>query len=168
MKKAATVLFWTSFGLDILYIMVILAGSLIGGSLNPTGSTDGVVYIIGIIYQLIRGGVPLVVKLIMMLIIIYGMKSEHEGIVAEIITIILFSGIATLFNNGLHMLLTNLMNNIGSDALVGFALMNNGANWGYVFHSISNTLLITATAFAIAYKKVEMVDIRRIQDEEDL
>ena len=30
------------------------------------------------------------------------------------------------------------------------------------------SLSITATAFAIAYKKVEMVDIRRIQDEEDL
>lgn len=167
MKKAATVLLWTSFGINVLYLILAIAISVFVGNFNSIEAADGMTYTIAMLYYLICGGIPLIVQFVMMIIILFGLKGHSENIVAEIITIIMFSGIGSLAQYGVSAIANMVMGVIGSMQLAVYAQMISYSGWVSCLRGISFALLLVATAFAIAYKKVEMVDIRRLQQEEE-
>lgn len=168
MEKSARVLLIISIVLDVVFLIACVIATLIGGSLNPVGSTSGSVYLIAIISKLITYGVPFLFKIILFVTILFTMKSKNENILAEIFAIILFSGIGVLLANG-----TSAVSNIivarvgGAEDLAGYSYMNVAAGWCVFLHNVSNALLLVGATFAIAFKKVELPDIRRIQEEEE-
>ncbi len=167
MEKSAKVLLIISIVLDVVFLIASIAATLIGGSLNPVGTTSGSVYLIAIISKLITYGVPFLFKVIMFVIILFTMKSKSENILAEIFTIILFSGIGMLFANGTSTVSNIIVARMGTEGLAGYSNMSLAANWCVFLHYVSNTLLLVGAAFSIAFKKVELSDIRRIQQEEE-
>lgn len=170
MKKTATILFWISLALGVIYLVLALALAIGSGMLqNIGGATEGSAYVAAILYLLITIGVPLLVQLGCSLVVIFGMKDYSEKIVMEIMAIIIFSGIfgivGTLVNRGAYNIMTAIG---GSYALAQYATMVGNIAFVSFIGSAGRTLFLVANAFAIAYKKVEMVDIRRIQEEEDV
>lgn len=167
MEKSAKVLLIISIVLDVVFLIASIAATLIGGSLNPVGTTTGTVYLVAIISRLITYGIPFLFKVILFVIILFTMKSKSENILAEIFTIILFSGIGMLFANGTSTVSNIIVARVGAEGLAGYSYMNVAANWCVFLHNVSNTLLLVGAAFAIAYKKIELPDIRRIGEEEE-
>lgn len=168
MKKASTILLWISLGIGLLYAIATVVGALIGGVATPVPTENDSVYIIGAFYHIVRTALPLTGMLMFALVILFTMKAKSENIVAEILAIILFSGGGVLINS----IITSVMNIViarmmGSTALASYSYMNMGANWVGFLRNIANTLFIVGVSFAIAYKKVELADLRRILQEED-
>ncbi len=166
MKKAATILLWISMGLGLLYIIATVIGAVIGAATTPVPSANATIYIIGILYHIMRTTLPLVGKLLFVIIILFTMKAKSENIVAEIIAIIMFAGGGTLLNTIISTVMNFIIGLMGTDALASYGYMGIGATWASIFFSISNTLFFVGVAFAIAYKKVELPDLRRIMEEE--
>lgn len=167
MQKASKILLWISLGVGLLHVIANVIATLISGVANPVGTVNGTVYIVGILYHIVRTGLPLVGKLLFVIIILFTLKSKSENIVAEIFAIILFAGGGTLLTTVTSAVMINIIANMGSMALASYSYMNMGANWVGFLQSISTTLFIVGVSFAIAYKKVELADIRRMLEEED-
>ncbi len=168
MKKASTILLWISLGIGLLYVIVTVAGALIGAATTPVGTPEGPVFVIGVLYQVARTVLPLAGMIMFVLIILFTMKSKSENIVAEIIAIILFSGggilLNTIMSSVMNIIIAQMM---GAAGLASYSYINMGANWVGFLGNISNTLFIVGVSFAIAYKKVELADLRRILKEEE-
>lgn len=167
MEKAAKILLIISIITDVVFMVVSTGATLVGGSLNPVGTTDGTVYLVAIISRLVTYGVPFLLKVILFVIIVFTMKGKSENIVTEIFAIILFSGIGMIFQNGTSAIGNMIVGGLGAEDLAGFSYMNMAASWCVFLHYVSNTLLLVGSAFSIAFKKVELTDIRRIQAEEE-
>ena len=167
MKKAATILLWISFGIGLLYVIITVIAAAIGGAMTPVHTVNSSVYAIGILYQLARTALPLIGRLIFMIIILFMMKSKSENIVAEIIAIILFADGGALLNTAISVVMNIMIANMGSAELASYGSMTAGANLAGFLGSISATLFIVGVSFAIAFKKVELADLRRIMEEED-
>lgn len=169
MKKAATILFWISLALGVVHLIVSIIIVIGSGMLNLTGNTtEGATYVAAIIYELLVEGLPLLLQLIFTLVVIFGLKSYSENIVMEIIAIVAFSGIFGIVSWFINVGMNQIMAGMGSYNLADYAVMRSNAGFASFIGSVSRTLFLIANTFAIAYKKVEMVDIRRIQEEEDV
>lgn len=168
MQKASKILLWISLGIGLLHVIVTVVASLIGGATTPVGTPNGTVYMVGILYHIARTGLPLVGKILFVIIILFTMKSKSENIVAEIFAIILFAGVGTLLTTATSAGMNIIIANMGSTALASYSYMNMGASWVGFLQNISTTLFIVGVSFAIAYKKVELADIRRMLEEEDV
>lgn len=168
MKKASTILLWISLGFGLLYVIATVIGAVIGGATAPIGTPASSVYMIGLIYHIVKTALPWIGRIIFVVIILFGMKSMSENILAEIIAIILYAGggflVTLLINSGASVIIGQMM---GSEELASFSYMNMGANWGGVLGNISATLFLVGVSFAIAYKKVELADLRRIIEDEE-
>lgn len=168
MKKASTILLWVSLGIGLLYVIATVTGALIGGATTPVPTENDSVYIIGILYHVARTVLPLTGMLMFALVILFTMKSKSENIVAEIIAIILFSGGGILLNTIMSIVMNIIIARMmGAAELASYSYINMGANWVGFLGNISNTLFIVGVSFAIAYKKVELADLRRILKEEE-
>lgn len=168
MQKPAKTLLWISMGIGILYAIVALISMIAGGVIHTYGSPDGAVYGIAIMMYVIKVGIPVVAKIMFAFIIIFSLKENSEKIVTEIIAIVLFSGIMLIPSIIIHNVGSILVANIGNqEALVSYSYMNSSMVWTEFLCNISTVLFIVAVAFSIAYKKVELTDIRRILEEED-
>ena len=167
MEKSAKVLLIISIVTDVVFLIVSAIATILGGTLNPVASAAGNMYLFAIVSQLITYGVPFLLKVILFVVILFTMKGKSENIVTEIFAIILFSGLGMLLRNGTsaisNMVIGRMM---GSMELASYSYMNMASGWCLFVHQISNTLLLVGAAFAIAYKKVELPDIRRMQEEE--
>ncbi len=166
MKKASTILLWISLGIGLFYAIASVVGALIGGVTTPMGTSNGVVYMIGILYQIAKTALPLAGRILFVIIILFTMKSKSENIVAEILAIILFAGGGVLLNSISSSVMNTIIANMGSTALASYSYMNMGAGWVSFLGNISNTLFIVGVSFAIAHKKVELADLRRLMEEE--
>ncbi len=168
MQKPAKILLWVSLGIGVLHAIAALIAMFVGGTFSPVGAPDGSVYAIFIILYVIKVGIPLVVKIIFAAIVLSGLKEKSEKIVAEITAIVLFSGLLSIPS----ILIGNIANIFvarmsGEMALISYSYMNTGMTWVSFLHSISTILFIVAVSFAIAYKKIEIPDLRRILEEEE-
>lgn len=170
MKKTATILLWISLVLEVVYLVLTIAIAIGTGMLqNIGGATEGTTYVAAVLYLLITIGLPLLVQLVCSLVVIFGMKDYSEKIIMEIIAIILFSGILGIVGILANQVVYSIMADIGgSYGLAHYATMLSNAGIISFISSVSRALFLIANAFAIAYKKVEMVDIRRIREEEDV
>ena len=167
MAKAAKVLLIISIVTDVVFLIASTIATIIGGTLNPVITTPGNVYLLAIISQMIINGVPFLLKVILFVVILFTMKGKSENILTEIFAIILFSGIGMLLKNGTSTLGNMVIGRIGgSMALASYSYINIATGWCAFAHQVSNALLLVGSAFAIAYKKVELPDIRRMQEEE--
>lgn len=169
MKKTATILFWISLAIEVIYLVAALVIVICSGMFNTTGqTTEGVTYIVAIVQKLLMIGGPLLLQLVFSLVVIFGMKGHSEKIIMEIIAIILFSGvlgiISVFINAGMNQIMVNVLNS----NIENYFIMTSNAGMASFIGAVGRTLFLLANAFAIAYKKVEMVDIRRIQDEQDV
>ena len=169
MQKPAKTLLWIAMGIEAVYAIAALIAMFLGSTLSPVGAPDGSAYAVFIMLYVIKVGIPLVAKIIIAAIVLSSLKENSEKIVTEIIAIVLFSGILSipsiLVGNIANILIASLS---GEMALVSYSYMNAGMAWVGFLHSISTVLFIVATAFSIAYKKVELSDLHRILEEEDV
>ena len=167
MKKASTILLWISLGVGLLYAIASVVGAVIGGITTPVATENSSVYIIGTLYYVVKTALPLAGMIMFASIILFTMKSKSENIVAEIIAMILFADGGVLLNlissNIVTIIIARMM---GSTALASYSYMNMGAGWVSFLGNISHTLFIIGVSFAIAYKKVELADLRRLMEEE--
>lgn len=164
MKKAATILFWISLALEAIYLVVAIVVVICSGMFNTTGQiTEGATYVAAVVNELLMIGGPLLLQLVFSLVIIFGMKGHSEKIIMEIIAIILFSGILGIVNVFLNAVMNQIAMNVVND--INYLVMTSNSGIVSFIGSVGRTLFLLANAFAIAYKKVEMVDIRRIQEE---
>lgn len=168
MKKAATIILWLSLGMGLVNVIVTVIAALAGGALSPVPTTNNSVYIIGILYHIVKTGLPLIGMLMFVLIILFTMKSKSEKIVAEILALIIFAGGGVLVNTVLSYFLNTMIAKMGSMALASYSYMNSGAHWVSFLGNISLTLFIVGVSFAIAHKKVELADLRRLMEEEQV
>lgn len=167
MKKAATILLWISLGIGLLYSIASVVGALIGAATTPVETPDGSVFIIGILYQVVKTALPLAGMIMFAVVILFTMKSKSENIVTEILAIILFAGGGVLLNTISSSVMTMMIARLGSAmALASYSYMNTGAGWVSFLGNIAHTLFIVGVSFSIAYKKVELADLRRLMEEE--
>ncbi len=168
MQKPAKTLLWIAMGIEVVYAIAALIAVFLGSTLSPAGTPDGSVYAVFIMLYVIKVGIPMVAKIILAAIVLSGLKENSEKIVTEIIAIVLFSGIfsipSILIGNIANIFVARMS---GEMALVSYSYMNTGMAWVGFLHTISTALFIVAVSFAIAYKKVELPDLRRILEEED-
>lgn len=169
MKKAATIMLWISIIARMLYLVVSLGISVLLGALPIYGnaSASAMEYTIVTIECLVNGVIPLVIQLMMTFVILFSMKGYSEKIIAEIATIIMFSGIFSPIMWIVHTFIFQIMARVGSQELATYSAMSNGSTYASILSSLSLVLLMLGIGFSIAYKKVEMVDIRRIQQENE-
>lgn len=167
MKKAATILFWISLVLEVIYLVAAVVIVIYSGMFNTTGTVaEGATYVAAVLQKLLMIGGPLLLQLVFSLVIIFGMKGHSEKIIMEIIAIILFSGALGIVNVFLNATMNQLAMNVVND--INYLVMTSNSGIVSFIGSVGRTLFLLANAFAIAYKKVEMVDIRRIQEEQDV
>ncbi len=169
MKKPAKTMLWIAMGVEVVYAIAALIGMVIGSTFNTYGILDGSVYAMIIMYYVVEAGIPIVAKIMLTAIVLSSLKENSEKIVTEIIAIVLFSGILSipsiLINNFMSIIIANMM---GQESLVAYHYASSGAAWTGFLHSISTVLFIVAVAFSIAYKKVELPDLRRLVEEEQI
>ena len=169
MQKPAKTLLWIAMGIEVVYAIAALIAMFIGSTFSPFGMPDSSVYGVFIMRYIIQVGIPMVVKIIFAVIVLFSLKEKSEKIVTEIIAIVTFSGILSFVSiliNSIGTAYTAHM--IGEEGLVSYSYMNMGMNWVGFLHSISTVLFIVAVSFSIACKKVEFADLRRIIDEEEV
>lgn len=169
MKKAATILLWISMGFGLLYVIATVVGAVIGGATAPVGNASGYIYVFGLLYNFLRTGVPFVGKILFVIIILFTMKSKIENIVAEIAAIIIFANNGWLLNYLISTVISVIVARyMGTAELASYSSLSMGASWAGSLYNISQTLFLVGVSFAIAYKKVELPDLRRILEEEDV
>ncbi|MBQ8247996.1 MAG: hypothetical protein IJZ42_12775 [Lachnospiraceae bacterium] len=167
MKKTATILFWISLALEVIYLVVAVVIVICSGMFNTTGqATEGATYVAAVVQKLLMIGGPLLLQLIFSLVTIFSMKGHSEKIIMEIIAIILFSGVLGIVNVFLNAAMNQIAMNVVND--INYLVMTSNSGIVSFIGSVGRTLFLLANAFAIAYKKVEMVDLRRIQEEQDV
>ena len=101
-------------------------------------------------------------------IVLSSLKENSEKIVTEIIAIVLFSGILSIPSILINNFASIIIAKMGQESLVAYHYASSGVAWVGFLHSISTVLFIVAVAFSIAYKKVELPDLRRIVEEEQI
>lgn len=167
MQKPAKILLCVSVGVGLLYAIASLIGMIISGSLNPIGTPDSSAYMMMCLLYSVEVVIPLVVKFFFALIIFFSLKEKKEKIITEIIALITFSGIFSLLSGLINNLSFIFIAKIGERALVTYNYMSKGISWAGFLWNISTVLFIVAVSFSIAYKKIELPDLRRIIEEEE-
>lgn len=169
MQKPAKILLWISLGMGLLYAIAAFIAMILANTLNTFGKAEGSAYLALIVIYVVNVGVPFLVKILFAVVIFFGLKGKSENIIMEILAIITFSGIFSLLSGIVNSLASNFIAMTGgSEALVTFSYMNTGMAWVEFLCSISTVLFIVAASFSIAYKKIELADLRRILEEEDI
>ncbi|MBO5326247.1 MAG: hypothetical protein J6A80_08470 [Lachnospiraceae bacterium] len=168
MQKSAKTLLWIAMGIEVVYAIAALIGMVIGSAFNTFGTPDGSVYAIIIMYYVVNVGIPMVAKIILAAIVLSSLKENSEKIVTEIISIVLFSGILSIPSILINNFTSIIIAQIGQESLITYHYAGSGMAWVGFLHSISTVLFIVAAAFSIAYKKVELSDLHRILEEEDV
>ena len=168
MQKPAKTLLWIAMGIEVVYAIAALIGMVIGSAFNTFGTPDGSVYAIIIMYYVVNVGIPMVAKIILAAIVLSSLKENSEKIVTEIISIVLFSGILSIPSILINNFTSIIIAQIGQESLITYHYAGSGMAWVGFLHSISTVLFIVAAAFSIAYKKVELSDLHRILEEEDV
>ncbi len=164
MGKAAKILLWVSLGLELVYTVIYLLSSILPIFWDNSVSVTAMMGIL--VVRIIAISVPLLIKLMLILIMFFSLKGNSEKIVTEVITMILFCGIGYLFSGIVNTVATQLTAvSMGSEALVSLSQVSMLISYVGIIQHISNTALLLAASFSLAYKKTELVDIRRLQEE---
>lgn len=167
MQKSAKILLWVSLGIEVLYAIAALIAMVIANAFNDFGTPDGSAYPAIILLYVTQIGIPLLVKILFTVILFFGLKEKSEKIITEILAIISFSGIFSILSRLITNIGTIFIAKAGEEALVTYHYAGTGLAWVGFLHSISTILFIVAVSFSIAYKKIELADIRRISEEEE-
>ena len=154
MKKAAIIMLIAAAFAEIFFCILFIPS---GVFLAITGGNDiGMQDIISAgVIVFVKHLFPVVVKLVAVLILLAGLRSNTGRIWPDILMLVLFSGLMSIGNIFINYAFLNVVSSMGgSDLMAGYSLVGTGVVLVGFLHAVSNSLLIMGACFGIAYKKL--------------